>query len=38
MDDIPWAVILRGATVVVAFDLTLFVLGVAVFSSRDLKS
>jgi ABC-2 type transport system permease protein len=38
MDDIPWAVILRGATVVVAFDLSLFVLGVAVFSSRDLKS
>lgn len=38
MDDIPWAVILRGATVVVAFDLSLFVLGVAVFASRDLKS
>lgn len=38
MDDIPWAVIMRGVTVVVAVDLSLFVLGVAVFSSRDLKS
>ena len=38
MDDIPWPVITRGLTTVIAVDLTLFVLGVAVFASRDLKS
>lgn len=38
MDDIPWAVIGRGVTTIIAVDLTLFVLGVAVFASRDLKS
>lgn len=38
MDDIPWPVIARGVTTVIAIDLSLFVLGVAVFASRDLKS
>jgi len=38
MDDIPWAVVARSVSVVMAFNLSLFVLGVAVFASRDLKS
>lgn len=37
-EEIPWPVIMRGVTVVIAFDLSLFVLGAAVFASRDLKS
>ncbi len=38
VEEVPWPVIIRGLTVVAAVDLSLFVLGVAVFSARDLKS
>lgn len=38
IEQIPWAVITRGLTVIMAVNLSLFVLGAAVFSSRDLKS
>lgn len=36
--DIPWALVLRSYSVLGAVNLTLFVLGAAVFESRDLKS
>lgn len=38
MDDIPWAVVMRSVSVVMAVNLSLFVIGAAVFQSRDLKS
>jgi ABC-2 type transport system permease protein len=38
MDDIPWAVVMRSLSVVMAVNLSLFVIGAAVFQSRDLKS
>jgi ABC-2 type transport system permease protein len=37
-DDIPWARIMRSLTVLMAVDLSLFVVGAAVFQGRDLKS
>lgn len=38
METIPWAVILRSYSVLAGISLTLFVLGAAVFQSRDVKS
>lgn len=38
IEQIPWASVIRGLTVIMAVNLTLFVLGAAVFASRDLKS
>ena len=38
MDDIPWAIVIRSGTVLAAINLSLFVIGAAVFQSRDLKS
>jgi ABC-2 type transport system permease protein len=37
-DPIEWALILRNYTVIAAVDVSLFILGAAVFASRDLKS
>jgi ABC-2 type transport system permease protein len=37
-DPIPWAVILRSYTVLAAVSLSLFIVGAALFESRDLKS
>jgi ABC-2 type transport system permease protein len=36
--DIPWVIILRDYTALMALNGSLFILGVAVFESRDLKS
>ena len=38
MEDIPWAVLVRSYTVLIAINLSLFVLGAAIFESRDLNS
>lgn len=38
MEAIPWAVILRDYTILGGISLTLFIMGAAVFESRDLKS
>lgn len=38
METIPWAVILRSYSILAGISLTLFVLGAAVFQSRDVKS
>ena len=38
METIPWAGILRSYSVLAGISLTLFVLGAAVFQSRDVKS
>lgn len=38
MESIPWVTILRNYSILVGASLTLFVLGTAVFESRDLKS
>ncbi|MFZ4765630.1 MAG: hypothetical protein ACOYMN_11810, partial [Roseimicrobium sp.] len=38
METIPWVNILRSYSVLVGVSLTLFVLGAAVFQSRDVKS
>lgn len=38
METIPWVSICRSYSILVGISLTLFVLGVAVFQSRDLKS
>lgn len=38
VEDIPWPVIIRDYTVLMAVNASLFVLGAAVFESRDLKS
>jgi ABC-2 type transport system permease protein len=38
LDPIPWAVIARNYSVLTAVNATLFVLGVAMFQGRDLKS
>jgi ABC-2 type transport system permease protein len=37
-DTIQWPIIIRSMTAILAIDLSLFVLGAAVFQSRDLKS
>jgi len=37
-EDIPWPIIIRSFTVVLAVNATLFIAGAAVFESRDLKS
>jgi ABC-2 type transport system permease protein len=37
-DPVPWAVILRSYTVLAAVSLSLFIVGAALFESRDLKS
>jgi ABC-2 type transport system permease protein len=37
-EDIPWARIIRSLTVLLAVDLSMFVVGAAVFQNRDLKS
>ena len=37
-DPIEWALVLRSYTVIGAVNISLFILGAAVFSSRDLKS
>jgi ABC-2 type transport system permease protein len=37
-EEVPWAVVLRSYTVLAAVNASLFVLGAAVFTSRDLKS
>ncbi len=37
-DPIEWALVVRNFTVIGAVNLSLFIVGVAVFSSRDLKS
>lgn len=38
LDDIPWALILRNYSVLLAVNASLFVIGAAVFQTRDLKS
>ena len=38
MDDIPWPTIARSYAVVAGIDLSLFVIGAAMFQARDLKS
>jgi len=38
MEDIPWAVLIRSYSVLFAVNASLFVIGAAVFQSRDLKS
>jgi ABC-2 type transport system permease protein len=38
VEDIPWPHIIRSYTVIVAVNATLFILGAAIFESRDLKS
>jgi ABC-2 type transport system permease protein len=37
-EDIPWPIIVRDYTALMAINATLFILGAAVFESRDLKS
>jgi ABC-2 type transport system permease protein len=37
-DPIPWALLVRNYTVILGANLSLFVLGVALFQGRDLKS
>jgi len=37
-DTIPWPIIIRDYTILGAVNLSLFILGAAVFESRDLKS
>jgi ABC-2 type transport system permease protein len=38
MDPIPWVSLLRDTTVILGVNFSLFLLGVALFQSRDLKS
>ncbi|HSI64842.1 MAG TPA: hypothetical protein VLE43_17070, partial [Candidatus Saccharimonadia bacterium] len=38
MENIPWVAIMRNYAVLCGASLTLFVVGTAVFESRDLKS
>ena len=38
VDPVPWALIIRNYAVILAVNLSLFVLGAAWFESRDLKS
>lgn len=37
-EDIPWAIVIRSYTALLAVNVSLFILGSAVFESRDLKS
>lgn len=37
-EEVPWAVVVRSYTIIAAVNASLFVLGAAVFTSRDLKS
>ena len=38
MERIPWALVIRNYSIIGGVGLTLFVFGVLVFESRDLKS
>ena len=38
MEEIPWVVLARSFTILAAVNLSLFILGAAIFQSRDLKS
>lgn len=37
-ENVPWPMVIRSFTVIIAVNLSLFILGAAIFESRDLKS